>query len=115
MAKIVAAIRSRFGTLGILGNHDYFEEAPRLEAMGVRMLMNAAVEITESGDNVWIAGVDDAWDYDCADLPRALSRMPPDASRFCSRTARILSTKQPHQAFSYIFAAIRTPGKSGCR
>jgi hypothetical protein len=44
MRKIVRAARSRHGILGILGNHDYAEEAPELEAMGVRMLMNAAVE-----------------------------------------------------------------------
>jgi predicted MPP superfamily phosphohydrolase len=79
MRKIVRAIRSRCGILGILGNHDYAEEAPELEAMGVRMLMNDAVEIPGPRGSIWIAGVDDAWDYDCADLPRALSEVPPGA------------------------------------
>lgn len=79
MRKIVHAIRSRCGILGILGNHDYAEEAPELEAMGVRMLMNTAVKIATSRGSVWIAGVDDAWDYDCADLPGALSSVPAGA------------------------------------
>jgi predicted MPP superfamily phosphohydrolase len=79
MRKIVRAIRSRRGILGILGNHDYAEEVPELEAMGVRMLMNAAVEIAGQHGSVWVAGVDDAWDYDCADLRRALSEVPAGA------------------------------------
>jgi hypothetical protein len=44
MRKIVRAVRSRNGILGILGNHDYAEEIEELEAMGIRMLMNASVE-----------------------------------------------------------------------
>jgi predicted MPP superfamily phosphohydrolase len=79
MRKVIRAIRSRHGILGILGNHDYAEEAPELEAMGVRMLMNAAVAIGHPRATLWIAGVDDAWDYDCADLAGALSGVPVDA------------------------------------
>jgi predicted MPP superfamily phosphohydrolase len=79
MRTIIRAIRSRQGILGILGNHDYAEEIPELEAMGVRMLMNRAVEIVNPRGSVWIVGVDDAWDYDCADLPGALSSVPDGA------------------------------------
>jgi len=79
MSKIIHAIRSRRGILGILGNHDYFEEATELEAMGVHMLMNASVEIAGAAGSVWVAGVDDAWDYDCADLRRALAGVPTGA------------------------------------
>lgn len=79
MRKIVRAIRSRYGIFGILGNHDYMEEASALESMGVRMLMNAAVEIARPEGSIWVAGVDDAWDYECSDLPRALAGLPPAA------------------------------------
>ncbi len=79
MRKIVSAVRSRSGILGILGNHDYAEEIEELEAMGVRMLMNDAVEIRDRGASLWVAGVDDDWDYDCADLDRALSGVPQDS------------------------------------
>ena len=79
MRKIAAAVRSRHGMLGILGNHDYGEEAGELEDMGIRMLMNTAVEYPSPDGSLWVAGVDDVWDYDCADLPGALSDVPEGA------------------------------------
>ena len=81
MRKIVAAIRARDGIFGVLGNHDYAEEIPEFEAMGIRILMNAAVEIRRGGESLWLAGIDDAWDYHCADLPRALAATPADGFR----------------------------------
>lgn len=113
MRKIVRAIRSRRGILGILGNHDYAEEAPELEAMGVRMLMNAAVEIGGERGSIWVAGVDDAWDYDCADLGARSPMYPREPSKSCWRTARTPSAKPLRQAFTCISAATPMQDKSG--
>jgi len=79
MRKIVRAVRSRFGIFGVLGNHDFAEIGVELASMGVRMLMNGAVEIAGPQGSIWVAGVDDSWDYDCSDLPRALTGVPKDA------------------------------------
>lgn len=79
MEKIISAIRARYGIFGILGNHDAAEIAIRLEEMGVHMLVNESVEIGDGPNSLWLAGVDDPFDYRCADLPRALAGVPRDA------------------------------------
>jgi uncharacterized protein len=79
MRKIVSAIRARHGIFGTLGNHDAAEIAFGLEDMGVRMLVNESAEIRQGGASLWLAGVDDPFDYGCDDLPRALASVPRNA------------------------------------
>lgn len=79
MRRIISSISSKHGIVGILGNHDVAEIAYALEEMGVRMLVNEAVEVHERGESLWIAGVDDPFDYRCDDLPAALAGIPADA------------------------------------
>jgi hypothetical protein len=79
MRKIVSSICAAHGTLAILGNHDAAEIAYRLEDMGVTMLVNEAVELRKDESSIWIAGLDDQFDYRCADLPRALNTVPQGA------------------------------------
>lgn len=79
MRKIIASICADYGTIAILGNHDCAEIAYRLEEMGVRMLVNEAVEIRKDDASMWIAGLDDQFDYRCADLPLALAAVPQGA------------------------------------
>jgi predicted MPP superfamily phosphohydrolase len=79
MRQLLAAIHSRLGIFGILGNHDAGEIAFHLEEMGVRMLVNESAEIRLDGDSLWLAGVDDNFDYQCHDLPLALKHVPPGA------------------------------------
>jgi predicted MPP superfamily phosphohydrolase len=79
MAKLLPAVRSRHGIVGILGNHDFLEQAEGLERMGVRMLVNAAFELREGDSSIWIIGLDDPHYYGCDDLPTALRGVPADA------------------------------------
>lgn len=79
MQEIVAAVRSPCGIVGILGNHDFYEEAVALEGMGVHMLINQSVEISRGGESLWIGGVDDPHYYGCDDLDAALTGIPPGA------------------------------------
>jgi uncharacterized protein len=76
MKGIVGAVRARHGMLGILGNHDFYEEAVELEGMGVHMLINQSAEISLGGESIWIAGVDDPHYYGCDDLDAALAGVP---------------------------------------
>jgi predicted MPP superfamily phosphohydrolase len=76
MRKVIAAISAEYGILGILGNHDPAEIVWGLEALGVRMLVNEAVEIRRGADSLWVAGVDDPFDYRCDDLDAALENVP---------------------------------------
>ncbi|MGH9694488.1 MAG: metallophosphoesterase, partial [Bryobacteraceae bacterium] len=42
----------------------------------VRMLVNEAAEIERPNGALWLLGVDDTFDYRCADLPGALAGVP---------------------------------------
>ena len=71
MKIVFSAMAARYGTVGILGNHDAAEIATRFEEMGVRMLVNEAIELQRGASSLWLIGVDDSFDYRCADLRRA--------------------------------------------
>ncbi|MBV9767742.1 MAG: metallophosphoesterase [Acidobacteriaceae bacterium] len=73
MRSILSNISTKQGIFGILGNHDASEIAFSLEEMGVRMLVNEAAEIRKNHASVWFIGVDDPFDYQCADLDSALA------------------------------------------
>jgi predicted MPP superfamily phosphohydrolase len=81
MRRVIESITARDGIYGIFGNHDPAEIAFALESFGVRMLVNEALEIERGGEYIWIAGIDDPFDYHCDDLPAALGSIPPDAFR----------------------------------
>ncbi len=77
--KLLPGMRSRHGIYGILGNHDESAIAFELEKLGVRMLINEAVEIERGRQSIWLAGVDDPFDHQCDDLPGAMIPVPADA------------------------------------
>jgi predicted MPP superfamily phosphohydrolase len=79
MATVLSGVRTEHGVLAILGNHDESDIAVELETLGVRMLINEAVEITRGGDRLWVIGVDDPHHYGCDDLKSALESVPADA------------------------------------
>jgi predicted MPP superfamily phosphohydrolase len=58
------ALSARLGTLAVLGNHDYSNDASRiaakLESRGIRVLRNDAVNVLGNESPLWIAGIDDA-------------------------------------------------------
>ena len=49
MKTVFSAMTARHGTVGILGNHDAAEIAMQFERMGVRMLVNEAIELHRGG------------------------------------------------------------------
>jgi predicted MPP superfamily phosphohydrolase len=73
---ILSNISSDHGIYAILGNHDVSEIAFRLEEMGVQCLVNEAVAIKKGGESIWLAGVDDPYDFRCDDLSAALDAIP---------------------------------------
>ncbi|HZS53824.1 MAG TPA: metallophosphoesterase [Bryobacteraceae bacterium] len=79
MRKLLPGIASRHGIYGILGNHDESGMAFALEEMGVRMLINEAAAIDRGRQSIWLAGIDDPFDYKCDDLPAALTSIPSGA------------------------------------
>jgi uncharacterized protein len=76
MRRVVESISAKHGIYAILGNHDAAEIAFALEDLGVRMLVNESAEIEIANEQIWIAGLDDNFDYQCHDLPAALANVP---------------------------------------
>jgi predicted MPP superfamily phosphohydrolase len=77
MHTILSSVRAHHGVVAILGNHDESEMAVEFENLGVRMLINEAVEITGRGIPLWLVGVDDPH-LGCDDLEAARHSVPND-------------------------------------
>jgi predicted MPP superfamily phosphohydrolase len=81
MRRLLSALSPRDGIFGILGNHDSSDMAYPLEDLGIQLLINDAVPIERGNERLWVAGVDDSYDYRTHDLPRALDGIPLSACR----------------------------------
>jgi predicted MPP superfamily phosphohydrolase len=78
-ARVVAALRGP--VYGVLGNHDFLEFVPALEAMGVRMLVNERVELARGGEVIHLLGVDDPHFYETDNFERVLAGIPQCATK----------------------------------
>lgn len=72
LGRLVPYITTAIPPLVVLGNHDYIQMLPRLESMGLVVLLNEAMRLERDGFNVWVAGVDDSHFFGTHDLDRAL-------------------------------------------
>jgi predicted MPP superfamily phosphohydrolase len=77
MAKITRELAS--DRWGILGNHDFIEMVPSLEASGLPILLNEAAAIRRGNDELWIAGIDDPHFYRTHDFAKSRSPIPSGA------------------------------------
>jgi predicted MPP superfamily phosphohydrolase len=78
LARLVAGVRSRHGFLGVLGNHDDCHMVSPMESMGIRMLINEAVEIERGGARIQVIGTDDVHYYFTDQAVHALEKAGPD-------------------------------------
>jgi uncharacterized protein len=73
---------TRFGSLAILGNHDYANGAGRmtaaLEKRGIPVLRNESARVGDESGELWIAGIDDAL-LGSPDPRRAFETVPSSA------------------------------------
>ncbi len=63
----------------VLGNHDTLRMAPRMEAMGYKLLMNEWARIERAGAALYIAGIDDAHYYRVENFHNAAHDIPHEA------------------------------------
>ena len=61
---------------GVLGNHDTIRMVPRLEEMGIRMLLNESEVIVRGDERIFLAGIDDAHYYRVDNIEKAASLIP---------------------------------------
>jgi predicted MPP superfamily phosphohydrolase len=78
MAALLPSIRARHGVYAILGNHDHSGLVEPYEAMGIRWLINANVEIARGEASLYLAGIDDNHGYRSHSVPLALEGAPED-------------------------------------
>jgi uncharacterized protein len=64
---------------GVLGNHDFIEMVPALEAMEVRVLLNESLPLEREGAYLHLAGIDDPHYYQADNLEKAADAIPPGA------------------------------------
>jgi len=78
-ARVLSGLRSRLGTLAVLGNHDFATDpefvAGALQSHAVVLLRNANLPIEQNGARLWFVGVDDAT-FRVAQLDQALASVP---------------------------------------
>lgn len=77
LARLSAHLRPP--AYAVLGNHDTIRMVPRMEALGIRVLMNESVRIERSGDVLHLAGIDDAHYFRTHSFHRAAHDIPHDA------------------------------------
>ena len=63
----------------ILGNHDFIEFVPELEAAGLSMLLNETVPLERDGATIYLSGVDDPHFYETDNLHKARAGIPSGA------------------------------------
>ena len=57
--EIISSINPSIGSFGVLGNHDHWQLASKLENAGVRLLINEAVDLKRGEDSIRLIGTDD--------------------------------------------------------
>jgi predicted MPP superfamily phosphohydrolase len=103
MARLLSGVNARLGMVGILGNHDRSGDVPAFEHLGVKMLVNAALELRRGGESAWVIGVDDPHYYGCDDLPGALRGVPPHAFKILLvHTPELLEDAAHHGVHLYL-------------
>ncbi len=76
MTILMENINCPDGCYGVLGNHDFIEEVPGLELIGLRMLLNESTRITRGDDSIYLAGIDDPHFYGTDDIKKAAAEIP---------------------------------------
>jgi uncharacterized protein len=104
--ELMAQVRSHLKELvyGVLGNHDTIRMVPRLEEMGIRMLLNESETIVRDDQRIHLAGIDDAHYYRADNIEKAASGIPHDEfSVLLSHTPEIYR-QAAHADFKFLLS-----------
>jgi predicted MPP superfamily phosphohydrolase len=79
IASELRSLTAPFGVWAVLGNHDWWLDAPRvrraLESVGIPVLEDSAVSVGREACRFWVAGISDFWEGR-HDVVQALARVP---------------------------------------
>jgi predicted MPP superfamily phosphohydrolase len=99
----LASLNAKYGIFAVLGNHDLWTDAvvvrAGLEREGVPVLVNQGVTLSVGRDNIYLAGLDDAWsgqpdlsaalDGSATDIPVILLAHEPDVADISALDGRV--------------------------
>jgi predicted MPP superfamily phosphohydrolase len=94
-------VRQQLGdtVYAVLGNHDTIQMVPELEDMGIQLLLNESTVIERGGEQIFLAGIDDAHYYRVDNIEKAAHDIPEDGfSILLSHTPEIYK-QAAHAAF----------------
>ncbi|MBC7789646.1 MAG: metallophosphoesterase family protein [Anaerolineae bacterium] len=84
LAPVIADLSARDGIIAVLGNHDYYYDAPAvaewLKSLQVKVLINEAFMVERNGARLAIAGVDDT-EEGTIDPAGGCGAIPPEVHR----------------------------------
>ena len=82
LARSLAHLNAPLGVYGVLGNHDWWLDGPRvnraLQSAGIIMIDNAALRIERPGGAFWLAGIGDNWEG-APDILGTVAKLADDA------------------------------------
>jgi len=117
LRRLMPHINSRFGKIGVLGNHDCIEMVPDLEDTGIAMLINDAVDIAIGDERIWLVGVDDPHYYRVHDVKKSFRGVPENSFViFLAHSPEAYREAEPFQPQLYLCGhthggQIRMPGR----
>ena len=100
MTELCACIKGP--VYGVLGNHDTIRMVPRLEAMGIRMLLNESATISRDGQQIHLAGIDDAHFFRADNFDKAASGIPGDAFAILLSHTPEIYRQAAHAGFAFV-------------
>ncbi len=68
----------RGAVYAVLGNHDSILMVPGMEALGICMLLNEAVQIVRGNERIHVVGIDDAHYFRVDNIEKAAGDIPPE-------------------------------------
>lgn len=103
MALLAELLREVNGPVyGILGNHDSIRMVPKMEQMGVRVLINEGLRLVRGEQSIGLAGIDDGHYFRLHDIERAARAVAQEEVRILlSHTPEVFreAAKAGFQAF----------------
>ena len=101
-ARLLLAALPAVPRFGILGNHDFIEQVPHLEASGLSMLLNESTFIERDGQRLWFAGIDDPHFYHTHNLAAATAGIPQGACTVLLSHSPEIADELPENLFDLV-------------
>ena len=111
MRRLVEQIRAP--VYAVLGNHDFADMVPPLEAAGMRFLVNESVAVERDGAALYLVGIDDPNIYATHDFNHALRRVPSGAIRILLSHSPAIFREAAARGFEVLLAG-HTHGGQVC-